>query len=233
MSSGDRLRDGRDDGGQRFSRDDPDFESFLRALKRHGCNLLVTGEAGEEAFAAMTRRLLGVPSQRRVRLLALTNARIENVERLLPDGIGATGRGVEVLRHGSAVRGTAATDISPGTSSPPQSELVAFQDDVCDAVGTEGLTPGELRVGVVNLCPFVSDYGTEAVAEFARTVGSEVLRAHGMAHYCLPAVDDAPVVAELQPEFDARIEVRKGNDSPPTHRWHVPQHDLTTPWVEI
>lgn len=236
MSSGSRPSDRRGDGGRRVSFDDPDFGAFLRALKRHGCNLLVTGEASEDVFAAMTRRLLGSPSERRIRLLALSDATPDDAERLLPGDLGVGDPEIRVLDHSSATR-NAAVDRPSGASTPPRSDLVAFQDRIHDAIRRieteEDLAPAELRVGVVTLCPFVSDCGAETAAEFARTVGSAVLEARGMAHYQLPAADDAPIVEELQPEFDARIEVRKGNGQTAMHRWHVPEHDLTTCWVEI
>lgn len=236
MSSGNRLRDERGDGGQRFSFDEPDFGSFLRALKRHGCNLLVTGEASEDVFAAMTRRLLGTPSERRVRLLGLSDTTRGDAEHLLPGDLGVRDSMVWVLDHSNTTRDVA-TDGSSLAPTSSRSDLLAFQDEVCDAIErfeAEGdVAPAELRVGIVSLCPFVDAYETETVAEFARTVGSRVLEARGMAHYQLPTADDEPIVDELQPEFDARIEVRKSSDHPLMHRWHVPEHDLTTPWVEI
>lgn len=237
MSSGNRLGDGRGDGGQRNPLDDPDFESFLRALKRHGCNLLVTGEAGEHVFAAMTRRLLGTPSEHRERLLALSDTTLDDAGSLLPDGLGVEDPGVRLHHYSSTTRNVATETPSPAPTQS-RSDLVEFQDGICDAIQeldaeADGLAPAQLRVGVVTMCPLVSDYETEAVAEFARTVGSEVLQARGLAHYCLPTADDSPIIAELQPEFDARIEVRKDNGHPPMHRWHVPDHDLTTSWVEI
>ena len=235
MSSGDRLRDGRDDGGQRFSFEDPDFESYLRALKRHGCNLLVTGEAGRDVFAAMTSRLMGAPSGRRQRLLALTNARASDAGSLLPGEVGVEDPDVTVFEYSTSTRAAATEAPSPHASSPTREEIFEFQDDICDAIDAESdeLAPGELRVGVVNLCPFVHEYETETVAEFTRTVGSAVLRARGMAHYCLPTSAHKPIVADLQPEFDARIEIRQGNAGLPMHRWYVPEYDITTPWVEI
>lgn len=237
MNSGNRLRDAQTDGGQRFSFEDPDFESYLRALKRHGCNLLVTGEASKENFAAMSRRLLGTPSDHRVRMLGLTNTSATDAGSLLPDGVSTSDPAVQLFEYNSPTRSVATEAPSPSTT-PTRSDLVEFQDSICDAIAThdaesEPLAAAELRVGVTDLCPLVSDYETETVAEFVRTVGSEVLRARGMAHYCLPTSVHEPIVADLQPAFDARIEIRKGNGHPPMHRWYVPEHDITTPWVEI
>lgn len=238
MNSSNRLRDDQSDGGMRFSLDDPDFESYLRTLKRHGCAILVTGEASRSVFAAMTRQLLGAPSEPRKRLLALTNTTTSDAGRLLPDGIGVDDSDVQVLEYNSATRTTAVESSSPPPSIPGRSDLVEFQDDICDAIeevtaGSDDLAPANLRVGVVDLGPLVSAYETETVAEFVRTVGASVVRARGISHYCLPTPVHAPVVADLQPEFDARIEIRKGNGKPPMHRWYVPEYDFTTPWVEI
>ena len=238
MSSSNRLRDYQSDGGQRFTLDDPDFETYLRTLKHHGCAILVTGEASRDVFAAMTRRLLGAPSEHRERLLALTNTTTSDAGQLLPDGIGVEDSDVQVLEYSSATRTTATESSSSPTSMSGRSDLVEFQNDICDAVEglsaeSDGLAPGNLRVGVMDLCPLVSAYEMETVAEFVRTIGSSVLRARGMAHFSLPTQAHNPIVADLQPEFDARIEIRKGNGDPPVHRWYVPEHDLTTPWVEI
>lgn len=235
MSSGNRLRDGGGDSSERFSLGDPEFESFLGALKRHGCNLLVTGEAGDEVFAAMTRRLLGTSTEERIRLIALTDETSHDAASLLPGDVGVDDPRVRVLDHGIPTRFVEADSASPTTA---ESALVEFQEEIRGTIqGIEadagGLDPAELRVGVVSLCPLVDAYGVDAVAEFARTIGSEVLRARGMAHYRLSIADDEPIARELSPEFDARIEVRRRNGRPPKHRWHVPEYDLTTPWVEI
>lgn len=235
MNSGNRLRERGGDGGERFSLGHPEFQSFLGALKRHGCNLLVTGEAGDEAFAAMSRRLLGTSTEERVRLLALTNGMSYDAARLLPGDVGVDDPRVRILDHGIPTRFVEADSALPAST---QSDLMEFQEEIRGAIeefedDAGGLEPAELRVGMVSLCPLVDTYGVDAVAEFARTVGSKVLRVRGMAHYRLSIADDEPLVRELDPEFDARIEVQSANGHPPVHRWHVTEYDLTTPWVEI
>lgn len=237
MSLGNYPRGEKSDISCLISLENPNFGSVLRALKRHGCNLLVTGEAGEDVFAAMTRRLFGAPREQRARVLALTDAPSADASDLLPADIEMGDPRVRVLNHGNDTRFIEA-DVSSTATRSDRTCLVAFQEDICEAIGTvetehEELGPAELRLGVVTLRPFVDNYEIESVVEFVRTVGSTILETDGMAHYQLPLPDDAPAVQALSPEFDARIELRKANGGPPRHRWHVPEYDLTAPWTEI
>jgi hypothetical protein len=54
-----------------------------------------------------------------------------------------------------------------------------------------------------------------------------------MAHYHLPVADDAEVVQELSPLFDARVELRQTDGDVPEQRWHVPAYDEATNWGRV
>ncbi|WP_266080158.1 DUF7504 family protein [Haladaptatus caseinilyticus] len=57
------------------SGDGRDFDDTLRALKRQGCTLLVTGAVSARVTAQATQRLLGDPHRERKRRLVFTDAR--------------------------------------------------------------------------------------------------------------------------------------------------------------
>lgn len=222
------------------TRDAPGSSTFRRwvmDLKRRGCNVLVTGDVGEETSRRLTRKLLGAPDVPRTRVLALTDRDREDAPALLPEGVSVDDDAVHLLDYDAGTRsasGATATAPDPNAGRAPKA-LDDLRLDLCDAVAAaaaDGLDPAQLRVGVYTLSYLTSQRDPEAVEQFVRAVGDHVRGVSGMAHYHLPVPDDADRVARLAPLFDVRIELRETNGAP-EQRWHFPDRDATTAWVGL
>lgn len=216
----------------------------LQYLKQHGCNLLVTGNVREEVSHRVTRKLLGAPEVPRTRLLALTDHDSEDAPALLPGNVGATDERVHLVEYGCGTR--AATAATPSESDPASSvtetawggrDLDDFQSELCNAITTakiaeSGFDPAELRISLFTLWYLVNQHDSTAVDRFVSTVGDHVRGVRGMAHYHLPIADDSTPVRRLSPLFEARIELREKHGRP-EQRWHFPDDDVSTVWVEL
>ncbi len=222
----------RDGGSARFS-------EVLQALKREGCNLLVTGAVSGTVTDTATRRLLGAPHEERKRVLALADVALDRVDDRLPGGCRRTDPDVCVVARRNAARSTAATS---GTTADldrvVDSDLRTFREAICDAVAgygeaADGLDPAEFRLSVDSLRLLLDDHDRDEVTRFLRAVTALVSGVNGMAHYHLPVADDADVVSSLSSLFDARIELRQRDGFAPEQRWHVREHDAYTPWVRL
>lgn len=212
------------------------FREVLTALKREGCNLLVTGAVPEEVTESATRTLLGAPDADRKRIVALPESGERGVGDLLPAGVRPERSDVWVVdqrAHHRSVPKSATTAARDGGDDLDRlrEELFAAVDHFDDAA--DGLDPAELRVSVSSLGRLVHEHDAAAVAGFVRSVGAMVRGVRGMAHYHLPRPDDDDAVERLGPLFDARIELRRRDGVPTEQRWHVPEYGETTDWVRL
>lgn len=208
------------------------FGDVLASLKRRGCNLLVTGEVADNVAARATRKLFGTPAEPRERVLALADASVEEPVTYLPGNLYPHHDGVELVDFRDVGRAVANGECVDGGAGRSLAEL---GDDVCDAVERRGsdLDPAQLRVGLVSLRPLVERYDESAVDTLAERVTDSVGGVSGMAHYHVGTADDAAVVDELAPHFDARIELRQLDGMIPEQRWHVHEYDAETGWVTL
>lgn len=217
----------------------PAFGEVLSGLKRRGCNLLVTGETSERVVARATRRLMGDPAEPRKRVLAFAGAADRHVDDCLPAGVDRDDPDVWVAEQRASTRSVpaATTGLAPPAAAGPDGDLGRLHRELVRAVDffDEGgdLAPAELRLGVDSLDVLVEAYDRLSVKGFVRSTTELARGVDGLAHYHLQLSDDAPLVEELDPLFDARIELRRLESSPAEHRWHVPEHGLTTPWLRL
>ncbi|GKZ15775.1 MULTISPECIES: DUF7504 family protein [Haladaptatus] len=214
-------------GWPRFADSPRQFVRYLRELKKRGSNLLITGDVPDTVTARATQTLFG-EGDRRYRVLALldTTSRIPDSLSVADDRLWV----VERAGEKRSARPSASSDVSVRETDDMDGirrEIGAaadFYDDEFD-----GLDPAELRIGV--------DLGVrddrDSIREFVEGTAEIVADHRGMAHYHLPKPDDDPLVDELSPLFDARIELRQVPGQPPEQRWHVPAFDKTTIWVRL
>ncbi|WP_458206768.1 DUF7504 family protein [Haladaptatus sp. NG-SE-30] len=214
------------------------FQPWLRKLKQRGSNILVTGNVPDTVSARAARTLFG-RVHRRYRILALIDRTIHDPETRLPDYASVEDSTTWLIdqRHGERSVPAAATAVTSYLNPPQKNDIHQLRDEIQTAISffedhDGGLEPAELRVGVDSLFPFVQRE-MAATKRALRTITATVRGVHGMAHYHLRVSDDDDVVDELDPLFDARIELRKRPGLKPEQRWHAPELDVTTVWVEL
>ncbi len=220
----------------------PDFSKLLSELKTDGCNLLVTGEVSERVSARATRTLLGDPAADRKRILALTDSTVRRVEPRLPTGVRRDRSDVWIIDQRNDERsipdrvGTA--DVEIPTPYHERNDLWNLGEEIVLAVSffdttSGGLKPARLRLSVDSLSFLAEENSATELEYFLRMTGAIVRGVRGMGHYHLPMSDDAPLVNELSPLFDARIELRQRDGLVPEQRWHVPAYEKSTNWVRL
>ncbi len=96
-----------------------------------------------------------------------------------------------------------------------------------------GLESGELRLCVDSLDALFAGHTPGAVKRFVSVVGNRVRAVSGMAHCHLSADRSDPVCRRLEPAFDAVIELRRGPDGEPEHRWTLRRPDVESEWLAL
>lgn len=217
------------------------FSQALRDLKRRGSNLLLVGTPDRATRAAATDRLMGetdVPVRRRRMFVFTDNTYVgeEFVDEAAQD--------VHVVAREQATRGAAAA--ATGVAAPTAGGGVTRQQvdgerlgELSWAVGrgmrqldAETARPGELRVCVDSLTPLVDEHSYHERMQFLHTITNRVRAASGMGHYHLSARYDDDIVADLEPLFDAVIDLRVA-EGRPEHRWHIGARDLDSGWLPL
>jgi len=220
-----------DGDGSRFTR-------WLADLKQTGSNILVTGEVPDGVSAVASRKLFGW-DERRFRVLALTDRSITDAHARLPEDASFDDSTTWVIdqRRGERSVPATATGVASDLGTPATDDARDLCEEVCAAVDfyeqrADGLDPAELRVGVDSLFPLVQE-DRSATERVLGTLGDAVGDVQGMAHYHLRVPDDDEVVDDLMESFDARIELRKLPNQSAQQRWHAPDIDATTSWMEL
>ncbi len=217
------------------------FREQLEMLRQNGSNLLVTGEVSQCVTNRASQTLFGDDMQDRKRVLALTDAGVPTANEHFPRTITDDDSSVWLIDRGNQRRAMPQAAESFGAQLPAldgHNGLHALREEIVTAVGfyddeANSVSPAELRLCVDSLNYLVDEHETPEIKRFLRSVGAIVKGVRGMAHYHLPVPDDAEIVRELSPLFDARIELRQQNGDDPDHRWHVPELDMTTAWVDL
>lgn len=218
--------------------DTPRFRDWLADLKQSGSNLLITGEVPDEVSAKASRKFFG-RADRRFRVLALTDRGVEDADARLPEDASFDDPTTWLVDHRTGERSVPATaaDVTADLSPPETDDARALRDEIHAAISfyeerADGLDPAELRVGVDSLFPVVEE--DRATTEHVlRTLGATVRGVDGMAHYHLRVPDDDAVAEDLGSLFDARVELRKRPRRNAEQRWHAPEIDAHTPWMEL
>ncbi|SIR32053.1 hypothetical protein SAMN05421858_2239 [Haladaptatus litoreus] len=220
----------------------PGFSNLLAELKTGGCNLLVTGQVSERVSARATRTLLGDPAADRKRIVALTDSTTRHVEPCLPTGVRLDSSDVWVIDQRNGERSTptsaSVSDVELPTRQDGQNELWNLAEEIVLAIGffdttTDGLEPAGLRLSVDSLSFLAEQHSRTEFECFLRMLTAIIRGVRAMGHYHLPIADDDPLVTELSPLFDARIELRQRDGLVPEQRWHVPTYERSTNWVRL
>ncbi|SIQ83620.1 hypothetical protein SAMN05421858_0557 [Haladaptatus litoreus] len=226
MSSRLEFRSGSGEG----STQNVQFTEWLARLKTSGSNLLVTGDVPKETSAEFSRTLFG--QGQRTRVLALTNPTALGADSHLP--VEPNSPDTRIIDRRTEYRATKSdekTDSAQGVSRETlRSELISVISQYDDQ--NDGFSPAELRLGIDSVEVLSGGDGIVSFSQFLRGLTAIVRGVHGMAHYHLRVADDDPLVEELSPLFDARIELRK-RPGLAEQRWHVPDLGETTHWVKL
>lgn len=101
-----------------------------------------------------------------------------------------------------------------------------FEDD------TDALTPGEVRVGITTLLPFLETYGRETVFQFLHLINGRTRAVNGIGHVHLPVDKDANIVSVLAPLFDVIIELQERGDGC-QERWTITNGSHSSGWLPM
>ena len=218
------------------------FREVLHHLKQEGCNLLVTGEVTTAVTARATQTLVGAADAERKRVLALSDGD-RSPQRRLPPSVDLGGPNTWIITRRAHKRSVPkpverAADTELPTTDEGRTALDRVREEIGVAVEyfddvADGLDPAELRLSVESLECLEHGHGREELVRFVQRVTAIVRDVSGMAHYHLPVTDDADLVEQVSPLFDARIELRKREGLPTEQRWHIPDYDRTTEWVRL
>ena len=207
------------------------FAAELAALKRRGSALLVRSD-GDGADTC--RDLLGSPEERRRRVLV----RAAEFESLPVPGEDA----VVVDATASDARSTAASEPDAYELAPGDRFLAGgcHADTVATAVTNEvervaegRLGPGELRVCLGSLGPFLERDDSDAVTAAVEAVFETVRAKGGMAHVHLPSDVEESVLDRIQETVDVTVETRTTPGSIHQQRWRLHDAGLDTGWLQM
>ena len=218
-----------------------EFVGKLKRWKSEGCSILVVGEA-LDLLRETGQLLLGADDRPRYRLFVLTDTSPETATSRLPDGPDPTlARRTKILDYDSMPRseaaGTAGTAPSPIPVVPVRGGLDRLYDEATKTMAgfdrqADPLTAGSLRVSIDTVDDLLVDHDRDEVRRWLHHLGNATKSYHGMAHALLAKPYTSETVQAIASDFDAVIEVQPydEDDSTRKERWHVPHHDLTTPW---
>ena len=227
------------------NRTDSAFARALGDLKRRGCNLLLVGTPSPDAHAAACERLLGDDTAgSRRRLVVLTDGTYDHDHSHAPE--------TRVVRQAVTTRGSGAASTASGSSGTGPAPAVATsregpsvrEVDATDlgtlslAVAEEvheleaGVEASDLRVCVDSLLPLVEENDRAEVTRLLHAVTNRVRGARGMAHYHLPVDRECNAVADLEPAFEAVLELRETAGGP-EQRWTILDEDLDSGWLAL
>lgn len=218
-----------------------EFVGKLKRWKSEGCSILVVGEA-LDLLRETSQLLLGAEDRRRYRLFVLTDTSPETAASRLPDASASNlERRTKIIDYDSMPRseaaGTASAAPSPIPVVPVHGGLDRLYDEATETMEqfdfqADPLDSGSLRVSIDTVDDLLVEHDRDEVRRWLHHLGNATKSYHGMAHALLAKPYDSETVQALATDFDAVIEVRPYDEDGSTRkeRWHVPGHDLTTPW---
>lgn len=199
------------------------FAQRLEEFKTQGCNILVTGSVDSYTFSRQLSKALGSAECKQI--LVSPDA-LTNPEQLLPDAVSPDASTVEII-DSQQIRHTA--------SSSTSGELGMLSNDVLDAVHRFNdeyeLGDNDLRIGVQSLNQINDRVDQPAVVRFVRSVAQTVGFVNGTVYYQFQDASEQAAHLLETGIFDAEIELRNNNRA--EQRWHLPDDEITTDWVEL
>ncbi|WP_433624257.1 DUF7504 family protein [Halomicrococcus sp. NG-SE-24] len=214
-----------------------EVESELARIKRTGGNLLLTGQVPDEVLEDATVRLLGRAGDHE-RVVALHDRNVGTAYDRL-DRAGASAAGGYVLDYQAEARSTTAatasgTDYRVTDVGGDLADFGAAIEETLRRIDFErrGLAPGELRFCFDSLRPVVDDDDDRDVEPFLSDCFDAVEDLSGLGCYVLPMARRSEVVADIEPLFDATVELRVG-EAGPEQRWYLQDTEFTTDWFAL
>lgn len=218
-----------------------DLRLAFRKLKSHGCVVLVCGDLPGPVQRVVSRRVMGDPSLRRVRFLALLTAP-GTVDEWFPGAVSAADADVRVLDFSDRTRGVAArpdrrstgTDREPPGRRPAHGAVVEeLAASVSELTRERELAPEQLRVVVVPVDTRPTGRGSRAVLDLLSLLDS----LDGMSYVFVPGRSVSDLAPEFRERADACIDVRADCVDDPEHRWII-SGDVTgdvveTEWIPV
>lgn len=215
------------------------FPEQLDELKRRGCALLLVTEPDGEPVAC--DRLLGHDVHQRRRLFVPTTVPVATVldrcGRTEPDASNLGVVDVTTTARSVAAQG-------PVTDGPDLDD--SWYDSVDDLRALDRIAakafdhvsrfertdpdPGEIRLCLESLDPFVDCVSDERLFAFVHQLLGAVRTALGMSHVHVSAAFPAETRRLLRPLFDATVHVRSGEDGQ-EQRWEVHESGYETEWL--
>ncbi len=196
------------------------FAQRLNEFKSEGCCILVTGNADNKAFNRQLRKSLGESSRKQIIVATDTT----EPERILGPDISDSKSSVEVIKQPVRSVSTAST-----------SQLDRLSNEILNVVhrfdNAFGLSDNDLRIGVEELNQLSDQVDRQTVIRFIRSLTQTIEFVNGTAYCQFRGSTERAEYLIDSGLFDARIEVR--NDRQGEERWHLPEDDITTDWVEI
>lgn len=218
-----------------------EFVGKLKRWKSEGCSILVVGEA-LDLLRETGELLLGAEDRPRYRLFVFTDTNPETAASRLPTASDSNlERRTKIIDYESMPRseaaGTAMTAPNPIPVAPVRGGLDSLYDEATETMAefdsrADSLDFGALRASIDTVDDLLVDRDREEVRRWLHHLGNATKSYHGIAHALLAKPYDSETVQALAADFDAVIEVRPYDEDGSTRkeRWHVPGHDLTTPW---
>lgn len=201
------------------------FAAELDRLKREGSAVLVRDDgAGHGVCTA----LQGSEAERRRRVLV----RAADAEVLPVPPSGATV--VDVTPRDARSASTQGGDaFDPASVDRRVGEAEAIEPvatavrEVVEGID-EAVSPGELRVCLGRLSPYLARQGADAVSDAVESVMGAVKERRGMGHAHL----SCPPPDALAAVFDVTVAVRRAPSGLQEERWHLHEADIDTGWIE-
>ncbi|MFP8888228.1 hypothetical protein ACLI4U_00445 [Natrialbaceae archaeon A-CW2] len=238
--------------------DESAFAAKLTELKQQGASVLVVGSVDSTYRNRLTQRLLGQSSMAPRRRIVVSTASDDVDTGLYPDQsppesfvhieyanqARCTQTAAITDERNQSVSTTATPSIgtdepdSTTATDPVTTETLAdvgiaiseaierFEDDA------DTLTPGEVRLGMTTLLPFLETYGRETVFQFLHLINGRTRAVNGMGHIHLPVDEDAKIVSVLTPLFDATIELRERGGGC-QERWTITNGTHSSGWLPM
>lgn len=204
-----------------------DFAAELARLKRAGSALLVRDHGAGNGICTA---LQGSEEEQRHRVLV--RAAADDVLPVPPSGATVVEATPEDARSASRAGGHAFDPASVACRVEEADDVNVVASAVGEAIEEtigDGGRPGELRVCLGRLSPYLARDGPDAVADAVDGVMGLVRDRGGMGHAHL-AVD---VPDGLEDVFDVTVETRLTPAGLHEQRWHLHAAGIDTDWIEL
>lgn len=221
--------------GNQFDDQIAGFAKTLARLKQEGSNLLVVGPPLSEIHQQICTQMAGESAiARRERIVVLVGDTQYSAVHMFQTST----HPLTFIRHPTPSRSTVAyksidsTNITELQSSSEQ--LGCLKDCIFDAISRfeNNTSPGELRVCFDSLLPLIEDYETDETIEFLQSVTDQIHSVRGMGHFHLPVSTEREIIDQLQPSFDAVVELRITEEGA-QQRWYLYDTEEMLEWLPI